>query len=71
MVKMFYYIYISAPYTIKLFIAVLDCHSMVLLSFYFIEQYYHSNNNGLALNYIGIVIITPGTPRANVIKISW
>jgi len=71
MVKQFYYIYISVPYVIKLLTAVFYCHSTVLLSFCFIEQYYHSNNNEMAINYIGILSITPGTPRANVIKIPW
>ncbi len=38
---------------IKLYTMLIYCHSMVLLSFYYIKQYYHGNCHRKVENYLG------------------
>ncbi len=46
----------SGANVIKPFTAVIYCHSMVILSFCVINQYYLGNYNGIAVNYHGICV---------------
>jgi hypothetical protein len=47
----------SGPNVIKLFTAVIYCHSIVILSFCVIKLYYFGNYRGMAVNYHGILTL--------------